>query len=143
MGKNIVITRPDMHRLEQLVESSVSQTDAGRTLEYELDRAIVVDPERISEKVVTMNSRVRILDMDRDSELVVTVVFPFEANAQQNKVSVLAPLGTALLGCRVGETVKFNAPGGTRRIKIIAIEYQPEAAARQHMQASDGAHVGA
>jgi regulator of nucleoside diphosphate kinase len=99
-------------------------------LEKELDRAAVVDPEKISRKVVTMNSRVRIHDIDRNAEATVTVVFPSAANAEQNRISVLAPLGTALLGCRVGQIVRFGAPSGPRRLQIMAIEYQPEAAAR-------------
>jgi regulator of nucleoside diphosphate kinase len=92
-----------------------------------------MDPEDISKKVVTMNSRIRIHDLDRGSEAVVTVVFPFESNAEQHRVSVLAPLGTALLGRRVGDRVKFEAPGGTRRVKIVRIEYQPEGAARDRV----------
>jgi regulator of nucleoside diphosphate kinase len=126
-----------MHRLESLVENRVPSPDAGvQALEHELGRAILVEPEKIAKNVVTMNSRIRIHDLDRNSELVVTIVFPFESNAERNRISVLAPLGTALLGCRVGERVKFNAPGGERRVKIVGIEYQPEAAARQRIASS-------
>ena len=139
--KRIVITKPDMHRLEQLVENRTAPAD-GRmeALERELDRAVVVDPGEISEEVVTMNTRVRIRDLDRRSQIKITVVFPFEANAEQNRISVLAPIGTALLGCRVGQTVRVDAPGGPRRIKIVAIEYQPEAAARDRIPASGTLH---
>jgi len=137
MRKQIYITKPDMHRLEQLVENSLMPTDSRMdTLERELERAIVVDPEKISRNVVTMNSRVHIRDLDRDSELVVTIVFPFESNVDQNRISVLAPLGMALLGSRVGEGVRFEAPGGPRRVKILGIEYQPEAAARDRLLSS-------
>jgi regulator of nucleoside diphosphate kinase len=131
MQRQILITKPDMHRLEQLIENRTAPTDAGiETLKYELERATVVDPEKISNNVVTMNSRVRIHDLDRNAESVVTIVFPSESNAEQHRISVLAPLGTALLGSRVGRSVRFNAPGGPRRVKIIGIEYQPEAAGR-------------
>src|SRR5262245_30475784 len=104
--KQIFVTKPDMYRLVQLVESRFPADAPIEALEHELDRAIVVDPEKISKKVVTMNSRVRIHDLDRDSERIVAVVFPVEANSEHDRISVLAPLGTALLGCRVGETIK-------------------------------------
>jgi regulator of nucleoside diphosphate kinase len=139
MQKQIVITNPDILRLEQLVHTgSALSDDRLQALEQELNRAEVVAPEDIAKTVVTMNSRMRIQDLDRDVEFVCTVVFPAEANAEQNRVSVLAPLGTALLGCRVGQIVRFSAPGGVRRVKIIAIEYQPEAAARKRLAASSG-----
>ena len=132
MQKQIVITDPDIRRLEQLVDTgSALSDDRLQALEQELNRAVVVAPEDIAKTVVTMNSRIRIYDLDRDFEFVCTVVFPAEANAEHNKISVLAPLGTALLGCRVGQIVRFSAPGGVRRVKIMAIEYQPEAAARK------------
>lgn len=131
MRKQIFITQPDMYRLQQLVGNPFPLADTSvEALGHELERAIVVAPEKISRKVVTMNSRVRIHDLDRGSELVVTVVFPFESNAELRRMSVLAPLGTALLGSRVNETVSFEAPGGPRRVKIVGIEYQPESAAR-------------
>jgi regulator of nucleoside diphosphate kinase len=135
MRKQIFMTKPDVQRLERLVETRFPAADAGvQALEQELERAILVDPEKIARNVVTMNSRVLIQDLDRNSELVVTVVFPSEANAEQNRISVLAPLGTALLGRRVGQRVTFDAPGGGRRVRIVAIEYQPEAAARDRIQ---------
>ena len=132
MQKQIVITDPDIRRLEQLVDARSALSDDGlRALEQELNRAVVVAPEDIAKTVVTMNSRIRIYDLDRAFEFVCTVVFPGEANAENNRISVLAPLGTALLGCRVGQVIRFSAPGGMRRVKIMAIEYQPEASARK------------
>src|SRR5687767_14520566 len=122
-----------MHRLEQLVESRLQPTAEVEALEHQLNRAVIIDPDRISSNVVTMNSRVRIHDLNRDSETTITIVFPSEANAEQNRISVLAPLGRTLLGAAVGQTVRFEAPGGTRRVKITAIEYQPEAAARDRI----------
>lgn len=131
MRKEIFITRPDMHRLEQMVENRHGPTTAGLAdFERKLDQAVVVEPENIPRTVVTVNSRVRLCDLDRDSELLVSVVFPFDSNADQNRVSVLAPLGMALLGARVGERLRFDAPGGPRRVKVLGLEYQPEAASR-------------
>ena len=137
MRRQILITKPDMHRLEQLIQNRLPSLDAAiATLEHELDRAVVVDPEKISKHVVTMNSRVRIDDLDRNIELVVTIVFPSESNAEQNRISILAPLGAALLGARVGTSVRFSAPGGERRVRVIAMEYQPEAASRNRVSSS-------
>jgi regulator of nucleoside diphosphate kinase len=73
MRKQVFITKPGMHRLEGLVENRLPSPDAGvQALEHELERAILVDPEKIAKNVVTMNSRIRIHDLDRNSELVVT-----------------------------------------------------------------------
>jgi regulator of nucleoside diphosphate kinase len=131
MEKQIWITTPDLNRLQLLVDNPPPMENTRlESLERELQRAIVVPPDGISRRVVTMNTRVRVQDLDRGFESVLTLVFPFEANVGENRVSVLAPLGTAILGSRVGETVRFQAPGGLRRVKITGIEYQPEAAAR-------------
>jgi len=132
MERQIVITESDIQRLEQLLETPVSSSpDRLGQLEQEIHRAEVVASDEISATTVTMNSRVRVHDLDRGTDFVCTLVFPSEANADQKKISVLAPLGLALLGCRVDEIVEFSAPGGTRSVQVTAIEYQPEAAARQ------------
>jgi regulator of nucleoside diphosphate kinase len=137
MPKRIIVTTFDIERLEQLLESTLPHAHAARlgALEQELDRADVVAEDKISKNIVTMNSRVRLLDLDRDVEVVCSIVFPAQADADQKRISVLAPLGTALLEYRVGHVVRFPAPGGPRRVKITAIEYQPEAAARERVAA--------
>ncbi|MGH7229846.1 MAG: GreA/GreB family elongation factor [Nitrospiraceae bacterium] len=76
-----------------------------------------------------MNSRVRFKDLDTTQDKVYTLVFPFEAKLEQQKISVLAPIGTAILGYRVGDTVEWLALGGTRKVQIEEILYQPEAEA--------------
>ena len=81
------------------------------------------------------DSRVRVHDLDRDIDFVCSIVYPAEANADQKRISVLAPLGTALLGYSEGQVVSFPAPGGQRRVKIKEVEYQPEAAARKSLAA--------
>jgi regulator of nucleoside diphosphate kinase len=80
------------------------------------------------EDVVTMNSRVRIKDLNSGEEMTLTLVFPAEANFDQGRVSIMAPIGTALIGCRAGDTVEWEVPSGTRKFKIEAVIYQPEAA---------------
>lgn len=137
MQKRIIVTMSDNERLKQLLKSTSPQSDyvGLEVLEQELDRAEIVTADKISKNIVTMNSRVRLHDLDRDMEFVCSIVFPAEANSDQKKISVLAPLGTALLGYRLGRIVRFPAPGGPRRVKIKAIEYQPEAAARERVAA--------
>jgi regulator of nucleoside diphosphate kinase len=75
-----------------------------------------------------MNSQVRVKDMDSKTEMVFTLVFPAEADYEQGRLSVLAPVGTALLGYRAGEIVEWKVPGGVRKLRIEQILYQPEAA---------------
>ena len=83
--------------------------------------------------VITMNSQVRLRDLDSGEEMIYTIVFPHEANIQKNKVSILAPVGVALLGYRLGDVVEWPMPGGKiRRLEIQDILYQPEAAGDYH-----------
>jgi regulator of nucleoside diphosphate kinase len=98
------------------------------TLQGELDRAHIVNPTAVPHDVVTMNSRVRLTDVETNEEQVYTVVFPSESNLSQGKISILAPIGTAILGYRVGDTVEWCVPGGIRKLRIEEILYQPEAA---------------
>jgi regulator of nucleoside diphosphate kinase len=78
-----------------------------------------------------MDSRVSLTDVETNEEQTYTIVFPSGANLEQRKISVLAPIGTALLGYRVGDTVEWDVPGGVRRLRINEVLYQPEAA-RHH-----------
>jgi regulator of nucleoside diphosphate kinase len=135
MNRNqIVITEPDFEKLERLLESSHQNRphDAQhlQMLEEELRKAVIVDSAKIPHDVVTMNSRVRVLDLKTRHEFVCQIVFPRAANPERNQISVLAPIGTALLGYRAGDSVEWQVPGGTRRLHILEVEYQPEAAGR-------------
>jgi regulator of nucleoside diphosphate kinase len=129
--KKIVITETDFERLQWLIDSwqQSSQRDAERLddLENELRRAMVVKSGKVPPDVVTMNSRVRIKDLNRGRELTYQIVFPEHADLDENRISVLAPIGTALLGYRAGTTVEWQVPSGTRRFRILDVEYQPEA----------------
>ena len=129
----IYISQTDRERLGNLIELVRSQGDRSNLtyvneLEEELDFAEVVAPEDIPPDVVTMRSKVRLLDLDTKQESVYSIVFPSEANFDEGKISVLAPLATALLGYRRGATVEFEAPGRVRRLQILEILYQPESA---------------
>ncbi len=130
--KNIVISEPDYDRLQRLIDSSrkFRQHDAEHidALEQELERATVVKPGDIAHDVVTMNSRVRVRDLGDGREFMYQIVFPGNADVARNRISVLAPIGTGLLGYSAGTTVEWRVPSGVRRLRILAVEYQPEAA---------------
>ena len=135
MKDRIFITETDFQRLRRLVDgrrgSNLSDFEYLNTLEQELDRAEIVERDAIPHDVVTMNSEVRLKDLDSGDEKVYRLVFPGPFRGD-NSVSILAPIGTAMLGYRVGDVVEWKVPRGVRRLKIAEVIYQPEAAgARQ------------
>lgn len=133
----IFITEYDLTRLEELLDkvSSEESRDSKhlKELEDELLRAEVVEPRDIPADVITMNSQVCLKDLDSGEELLYTLVFPSDARLEDNRISILAPVGTALLGYRVGDTITWKVPGGMRRLKVKKILYQPEAAGDFHL----------
>jgi regulator of nucleoside diphosphate kinase len=94
-------------------------------LALELDRAVIVAAEEVPGGVVTMRSRVSIMDESTGERRQLTLVYPLEADIAANRVSVLAPLGTALLGYREGDVVEWKMPGGLRRVRIEAVSQDP------------------
>ena len=130
----IYVTAADRKLLLALLEGRrLYGREDRRTLEAladELDRAVVVDTAHVPPDVVTVGSRVHLLDRDSGEELLFTVVFPSRANADEGRISVLAPLGTAVLGYRTDDLIEWDVPGGRRRLKVLRVVYQPEAAAR-------------
>jgi len=129
----IYITTSDYHRLSGLIEMSRERNgDADREyldqLEEELGRAELVNPKEIPADVITMRSKVSLKDLKSGQTLMYSLVFPSEANSNEGHISVLAPIGTALLGNRSGDVVESRVPSGLRRLKVKEILYQPEAA---------------
>jgi regulator of nucleoside diphosphate kinase len=126
----IHITERDLNRLERLLRVT-KVTPNVEALEDELGRAVVVAPEKISPDVVTMNSKARFVDEATGEQSDVTLVYPQDADAARNRISILAPVGSALLGLSVGDSIEWPLPSGrTRRLRIIAVLYQPEAEGR-------------
>ena len=132
MKNPIYITSQDKRRLEELLaEVSVSdprQRGDLKLLEEELRRAVIVEPKEIPGDVITMNSRAEMRDLESGETVAFTLVFPSEANIDEEKISVLAPIGAGMLGYRVGDEFEWNVPGGLRRMKVTKVDYQPEAA---------------
>jgi regulator of nucleoside diphosphate kinase len=129
----IYITEIDRQRLEKLIEIASQRDDAVnreylRKLGHELDMAETVAPAEVPADVITMRSKVRLRDLNSGEEMIYTLVFPTEADSGNGKISVLAPIGTAMLGYRVGSVIEWQVPSGLRRIKVEEILYQPEAA---------------
>lgn len=129
----IYITKTDNERLGHLIRQVRDSYDAANQgyinrLEEELEYAEVVPSEQIPPDVVTMRSRVELTDLDTNEKMVYSIVFPTEANSDEGKISILAPIATAVLGYRRGDEVEFQAPARLRRLKINDILYQPESA---------------
>src|SRR5690606_34400563 len=90
-------------------------------------RARVVPQDQIEGDIVTMNSEVVYEDLTTGVQRTVRLVYPEDADIERGWVSVLAPLGSALLGMRVGQEIAWKMPSGTRRVRVVSVPYQPEA----------------
>lgn len=126
----IIISTLDMERIDALLEQ---YPDPGpreiEALRSELDRADVRKPEQMPDNVVTMHSQVRFRMIDNGKEFEKTLCYPREIDGSDGQLSILTPVGSALLGLAVGEHIDWPAPGGNMtRVEIIAILYQPERA---------------
>jgi len=131
MRDRIFITDADCGRLRRLIAGRRGTNSADceylDILEQELDRAEIVEPDAVPRDVVTMNSEVRLQDLDSGEVRFYRLIFPGQ-NRTGDSVSVLAPIGTAMLGYRVGDVVEWRVPKGLRRLKILEVVRQPEAA---------------
>lgn len=134
MGHTFYITNFDRERLYSIINNHRSASPKIKALidrlEEELEKAVVVEPENIPADVVTMNTKLRLRDEQSGAERILSLVFPADADFEKNRISVLAPIGTALLGYRVGDIIEWEVPSGTKTFRIMETIYQPEAAGR-------------
>jgi regulator of nucleoside diphosphate kinase len=124
----IIIAAPDAARLRRLlaVRSAAAQDQAHlRELAVELERALVLDADEVPPHVVTMHARARVLDLTSGARHEWELVFPAEADLSAQRISVLAPLGTALLGYGEGDELEWEVPGGLRRLRVEKVQ-QPK-----------------
>ena len=130
----LTVSSLDLRRLEQLLDSlSVEARAAHAALIEELERAQVVEPAEIPPTVVTMNSTVRFRTEPDGKEFERTLVYPASADGSAEQVSVLAPIGSAMLGLSVSDSIDWPAPrGGTMTVRVMEILYQPEASGEFH-----------
>ncbi|UKE46520.1 MULTISPECIES: nucleoside diphosphate kinase regulator [Xanthomonas translucens group] len=128
---SLIVSSHDLARLEALLESpALKQHPAALALGEELGRATVVPPEQIPAGIVAMHSRVECEDELHGERHQLTLVYPHEADAAQGRISVLAPVGSALLGLAVGQSIDWQAPGGRAlRLRVLAVQ-AADAAAR-------------
>lgn len=130
--KTIYVTEFDYQRLSGMIERMRERNGVDKEyvnkLEAELDRAEIVAPKDIPANVITMRSKVRLKDLVSGETNVYSLVFPTEADSSEGKISVLAPIGTAILGYKLGDTIEWPVPSGLRRLKVDKVLYQPEAA---------------
>lgn len=123
MDSPIVVSKPDLQRLRSLLRPlAADESPELLELEAELDRATIVDVESLPPDVVAMDSIVTLIDVESGQRDVYQLVVPSRADISRGRISVLAPLGTALLGYRVGDEVTWRMPRGVRRVRIEAVE---------------------
>ena len=125
---SIILTRLDVQRLEQLIDRLGDEAPGVAALQAELDRAEdVVGHDEVPAGVVTMNSSVHCREQGSGKDYHLTLVYPKHANADEGKISIMAPVGSALLGLQVGQHIDWPAPGGkTLKLELLSVEGQPK-----------------
>ena len=136
-NRKIFITQHDRERLTFMLDEALAgkHRDAAflKELAHELAIAETVDSKAVPADVVTMNSRVVVKDVASGETSEYTLVFPEQADVAQGRLSVVSPIGTAILGYAKGDVIAWPTPGGPRKIQIVDIPYQPEAAGDYHL----------
>lgn len=128
----ILVTEKDYLRIKNIIQQQDS--DEVENLELELERAKIISDDQVPADLVTMNSKVRYMNLQDQRESIITLVYPSDAKSEEGKISVLAPLGAALLGLRVNQEINWMFPDGkTRTLKIMEVIYQPEAHGHWHL----------
>jgi regulator of nucleoside diphosphate kinase len=129
--EDIIITDVDLQRLAPVLEQH--DTPAAESLELELHRAVVVDQRGVPPDVVTMNSELVYEDCETHVRRTVRVVYPRDADPASGRISVLAPIGSALLGLRVGQSIEWQVPVRRKCVRVVEMRYQPEARGDFHL----------
>lgn len=128
---SIVITQLDYSRLTELIQNLRSNKSIDveylKFLGIELQKAKKIDSKQITPDFVTMNSIVDVVFTDTGKFMELRLVYPQDADFSKGLVSVLSPLGCALLGYKAGDILKFKAPKGEQKVRIEKVVYQPEA----------------
>ena len=133
--KRLILNKRDCVRLRQVINDSHYQGNNQyiKNLEAELSDAMLLEPEKIPPDVITMNTKVSFIETYDAEEFVYTIVYPEDADIEEGKISILAPIGTALLGYRVGDEITWKVPAGIKKFRIEKIIYQPESNGDYHI----------
>jgi len=140
--QTLTVNQFDRERLERKIQQILTDAHGkpgdresayAKRLAEELDRAQTVPPGSVPPDVVTMNSIVQLEDLDSGREVTYALSFPADSDPMEGRISILAPVGLALLGTRVGDEVTWQIPKGQCRYRVKAIIYQPEAAGHFHL----------
>ena len=131
MDNEITVTKVDYSRLNSLILRLLDKKNQDirelNFLNIEIKRAKKIDSKKITPEFVTMDSLIEVKFLETGKTMVLRLVYPQKANYKEGFISVLSPLGCALLGCKAGDSVLFKAPGGTLAVKIEKVLFQPEA----------------
>ena len=128
----LILTEKDYLRLKNLI--SFQAGSDYENLEIEIERAQIVPDDAVPPDVATMNSKIKFLNINENKEMSITIVYPNDADSSQGKISVLAPLGAALIGLKVNQEINWMFPDGkTKTLRILEVTYQPEANGDWHL----------
>ena len=130
----LIISALDAQRLRNMLDSGAHDHMPGvDALSDEIDRATIVEPQQVPPDVVTMNSTVRFAIAETGKEFCLTLVYPRDMDGSADRLSILAPVGAALLGLSVGDELTWPGPGGkTMTVRVQEVVYQPERAGDLH-----------
>lgn len=130
MKKQIYITDFDLKRFKWLLSNSHKFDDAYKkylcALEEELKEAVIVDQKAVPANIITMHSKFKIKDIDTNEENIYTLVFPFDASQEENKLSILTSIGVSVIGSEAGRIFEWESPTGKKNCRIEEILFQPE-----------------
>lgn len=134
MKPSILVSWLDMDRLDRMLDAlPAAQAGARDALLDELGRAGLAEPWEMPADVVTMNSRVRFAYDGADEAVTMTLTYPKDMNGDPEQLSILTPVGTALLGLKVGDSIRWQRPDGAMfDVSVRGIEYQPERDGQYH-----------
>lgn len=122
---NLILSETDFKKISALLV--LNQSDIFELLEEELHRALVVSTEMLPKDVVAMNSTVTFLDMDSNRQSVVELVYPHQVDIEKNKISILSPIGAALIGLRVQQSIHWPMPSGkVKKLKVVSVHENRE-----------------
>lgn len=131
MKNKIILSKLDYSKLNSMILNLLDNNDSNllelNRLNMEIKQAELVEPQKLNPEYVTMNSVIEVVFSPSGISKMLCLSYPKEANLDDGRISVLSPLGRALLGCRKGQTVSFKAPDGIQTLNIRDVIYQPEA----------------